>query len=85
MDELIKQLQSIEIVKKMLNEGSEVIMTDSRGYAIGRLQDSESEIVVRDMTGTLYGRYNKASDYTTDACGRPIGQGNLLAMCLIRK
>lgn len=60
------------------------ILKDARGYPIGKLEDRGNEIIICNMTGVGYGRYNKANDRTTDMNGRPVGSGNLLAILLPR-
>ena len=62
--------------------GNTTILTDSRGYAIGRSDETDSEILLYDINNHYLGKYDKRSAETIDANNHFVGHGNLLGMLL---
>ena len=77
-NELIKQLQNIQILRKLQEVDSYI--RDSSGRPLARLEDQGDQIILFDMSGRPLGRYFKSGDYTTDAAGNLLNYGNALGL-----
>jgi hypothetical protein len=60
----------------------QMVLKDSSGKRIGRIEDQGSKLAAYDEAGRKVGEYDKSQDCTRDAHGRRVGSGNLLSTLL---
>lgn len=82
-DDLIKQLQKINIVRR-LQEGTDYLR-DVHNVPYGYFEESGDEITIHDLSGMPWGTYSKSENVTRTMTGVFVGDGNSLVRLLPTK